>query len=84
MTNIGARAYARVCDMEDPLRIARDIVVALSMIAATLSEDGEGTVVQRLAWIAREQIDAAEEMRGDLFRLTHPDRKHFEKAGWPS
>lgn len=83
MTNAVA-LYERVCGMENPLTIARDIVVALSMIAETLGEGGEGAVVQTLACMAKDQIDAAETMRGDLFRLTHPRRDHFEKEGWPS
>jgi hypothetical protein len=64
-----------------PLAVAKDLVIALAMIAETMSND-EGSVVQRLSWLAKVHIEEAEALRRDLFRLTHPRRDHFDKAGW--
>ncbi|TPK42652.1 MULTISPECIES: hypothetical protein [unclassified Mesorhizobium] len=77
-----SESFNAVSNMEKPLSVARDLAAALAMVAETMSSD-EGSVVQRLAWLAEENIAAAEALRCDLFRLTHPSREHFEKAGWP-
>lgn len=61
--------FAAVCEQEAPLATATDLVKALSFIAETMSGD-VGSVVQKLAWLAIVQIDAAEEIRGRLFDLT--------------
>ncbi|TIN20173.1 MAG: hypothetical protein E5Y51_03765 [Mesorhizobium sp.] len=65
--------FEAVCSLEDPLATATDICKALAFIAETMSND-VGTVVQRLAWLAIGQIDAAEKIRGELFDLTHPTK----------
>lgn len=75
-------AYRIVCDMENPLETIRAIMGALAMMAETLDER-EGTPIQRLAWLARDQVAAAEKLRGGLFRMLHPDRDHFQSHGWP-
>lgn len=75
-------SFDAVGNMEKPLAVAKDLVVALAMVAETMS-NAEGSVVQRLAWLAGENIAAAEALRCDLFRLTHPRRDEFEKEGWP-
>ena len=75
--------FRHVAEMEQPLTTASDVLKGVAMIAETMGED-EGSVVQRLAWLALEQIKAAERLRCDLFRLTHPHREDFEKQGWPT
>jgi hypothetical protein len=55
----------------------------MALIAETMDDD-YGRVVQRMAWLAIEQCNAAERLRGELFHLTHPRREHFEKEGWSS
>lgn len=75
-------AFRLVCSMESPLETVRAILAALAMMAETMEED-EGTPVQRLAWLARDQIASVEAVRGDLFKMLHTDRDHFQSAGWP-
>lgn len=75
--------FRHVSDMENPLATVADILKGLALIAETMDED-HGGVVQRMAWLALDQCKAAERLRGELFHLTHPNREHFEKEGWPS
>lgn len=63
--------FAAVCEQEEPLATAIDLVKALAFIAETMSND-VGGVVQKLAWLAIDRINAADEIRGRLFELTHP------------
>lgn len=77
-----SQAFDLICDMEDPLTIIGDLTDALALIAETMDDD-RSSIVQRLAWLAKDQRNAAEKLRGDLFRLTHPRREHFEREGWP-
>lgn len=77
-----SEVFDLIGNMEEPLSIISDLTEALAMIGETIEDDGR--VVQRLAWIAKEQMLKAEKMRGDLFRLTHPRRHDFEREGWPS
>jgi hypothetical protein len=37
-----------------------------------------------LAHLALDKCEEAEKLRGEIFRLTHPRREHFEKEGWPA
>lgn len=75
-------AFRLVGDMENPLTTINDLLAALAMIAETL-DDEDACVVQRLAWIAKDHRSAIEGMRGELFRLLHPNRAHFEQVAWP-
>lgn len=75
-------AFRVIGDMEDPIEAIRAILASLAMMAETMDDD-EGTPVQRLAWLARDQCAALESLRGDLFKLFHPNREGFEKVGWP-
>lgn len=74
--------FRQVSDMETPLATVADVLKGLALIAETMDEDHAGPV-QRLAWFALKQCEAAEEFRCELFRLTHPGREHFENEGWP-
>lgn len=78
-----AGPFRQVSDMETPLTTVADILHGMALIAETMDDD-HGRVVQRMAWLAIEQCNAAERLRGELFHLTHPKREHFEKEGWPS
>jgi hypothetical protein len=75
--------FRHASDMENPLATVADILHGMALIAETMDDD-YGRVVQRMAWLAIEQCNAAERLRGELFHLTHPRREHFEKEGWPS
>lgn len=59
--------YVRVCDMEQPLAVIRDLLNALMIIAETLDEE-EGCAIQRLASLALRECKDAEESRGELLR----------------
>jgi hypothetical protein len=79
--------FQRVCDLENPLSVALDLARAIAMIAPSIEENGgdpqDIAVLCRLAWLAADQIKAAEAIYGDLFRATHPKRAKFEATGWP-
>lgn len=74
--------FRQASDMEIPLATVSDLALALSFVADTL-DGNEASVVQRLAMLIHESAEAAEKLRCNLFRLTHPRRDHFEKEGWP-
>lgn len=74
--------FRQIGDMEDHLATARDLLAGLAMIAETL--DDAARVVQRMAWLAIEQIKVVGELRREAWRLTHPRRAHFDNVGWPS
>ena len=80
---MSAPAFDLVTGMERPVDEARIFAKALSMIAETIDTD-DGSVVQLLAWSIMDRCDRIEKNRGELFHLTHPNRDHFEKVGWPS
>ncbi|CAK7257260.1 MULTISPECIES: hypothetical protein [unclassified Shinella] len=75
--------FRQVADMEVPLATIHDMLRGLALLAEGMDED-YASVVQRIAWYALDQCRAAEKLRGELFHLTHPNRDHFEKEGWPS
>ncbi|MCR4267095.1 hypothetical protein [Nitratireductor sp. ZSWI3] len=70
--------FRHVVDMEEPLTAIRDLLMALSMISETLGNT-QGMVVQRLAMMGLNSLDDAEELRGELFDLTHPNRENLER-----
>lgn len=74
--------FRQVSDMETPLATAVDLLAGIAFIAETI-EDDASSAVQRIAWLASAASKQAEAIRGELFRLTHPRRDHFEKEGWP-
>ncbi|MGX5846916.1 hypothetical protein ACWGTO_07540 [Mesorhizobium sp. PL10] len=61
--------FQEACELEEPLTTATDLMKALAFIAETLGPD-VSSVVQRLAWMAIEQIGAAEECRSRLCQIT--------------
>ncbi|MEP9372569.1 hypothetical protein [Mesorhizobium sp. KR1-2] len=78
-----AGPFRQVSYMESPLAAVGDLLKGLALIAETMDDDHSG-VVQRMAWLAIDQCNVAEKLRGELFRLTHPRRDYFEKEGWPA
>ena len=79
---VEAASFLLVSDQEAPLTAIRDFAKCLAFIAETMDSD-TGTVVQRLAWTILDETEKAEKVRGELFRVTHPRRDHFERYGWP-
>lgn len=75
-------AFHLIGDMENSLTTIDELLAAQAMIAQTL-DDEDACVVQWLAWIAKDYRSTIEGMRGDLFRLLHPNRAHFEQVDWP-
>ncbi|MDZ5697633.1 hypothetical protein [Chelativorans sp. M5D2P16] len=69
-------------DMEAPLHRAADLSLALLRIGAEIDDD-DSAIVCTLVALVLENCRAAQRLRGDAFKLTHPRREHFEKAGWP-
>jgi hypothetical protein len=48
-----------------------------------MGDDHAAAPIQRLGWEIKNRIALAEEKRGKLFQMTHPDRERFEREGWP-
>lgn len=79
-----AGPFRQVCDMERHLSDIEDLACALMFIAETIeTEDRTSTTVMGLAMMIDEKVKDVEVLRGELFRLTHPRRDHFEREGWP-
>ena len=78
-------AYQIVNDMEDDLEDARVFADGVAILAAEALHDDPklGAVFVRHGWQIARHCEALEERRGELFRLLHPNRDHFEKEGWP-
>jgi hypothetical protein len=76
--------FKAVCDMEEPLTAVRDYTSLILEIASGDAMDKDVALgVQQLARNMRREIEAAEELRCGIFRANHPNRKHFERDGWP-
>lgn len=82
---MSAPAFDLVSGMERPVDEARVFALALALAAfAETIDTDDGSIVQLLAWSIMDRCKRIEESRGELFQLTHPNRDHFEKVGWPS
>jgi hypothetical protein len=79
-------AFEVVTSMEDGLEEARISADGISILATDALHDDEqlGAVFIQLARLIAGHCKALEERRGELFRLLHPNRDHFEKEGWPA
>jgi hypothetical protein len=49
----------------------------------SVEDEKLGAVLMRLGWHIADYCETLEERRGELFRLLHPNREHFEREGWP-
>ena len=77
-------AYQIVADMESDLEDARVFADGVAILAAETVEDQKlGAVLMRIGNLIGDHCEALEQKRGELFRLLHPSRDHFEKEGWP-
>ena len=77
-------AYEIVTSMEDGLRDASVLADGVAILAVDSIEDEKlGAVLMRLGNLIEDYCEALEERRGELFKLLHPNRDHFEKEGWP-
>jgi len=74
-------AFKHVAAMEEHLRIVDDLLTGLTYLGETISDGG--SAISTIANIARGECKSAEKLRCDLFRLTHPRRKEFDRQGWP-
>ncbi|KQT04135.1 hypothetical protein [Rhizobium sp. Leaf386] len=75
--------FRQASDMETPLAAVANMLRGMALLAEKLDDDYAG-VFQYMAWHALDQCEAAEKMRCEVFRLTHPRRAEFDKGGWPS
>jgi hypothetical protein len=48
-----------------------------------IEDEKLGAVLMRLGNLIEDYCEALEGRRGELFKLLHPNRGHFEKEGWP-
>jgi hypothetical protein len=63
-------------------RMAR--VIHIITIAEDVWNDSrDALAIQEVLGVLDEHCKAIEAARIELFRITHPDREHFEKLGWP-
>jgi hypothetical protein len=77
-------AFETVANMEGDLEDARVLAKGVSILACDSIDDQDlGGVFIRLARQIRDHCKELEERRGELFKLLHPNRGHFEKEGWP-
>lgn len=65
--------YQLACDMEDSLMAVKDFSFALMLLSSSLTADGDRAVA-RLAVAINDSVCEAERLRGEIFRMTHPDR----------
>lgn len=80
---MSAPEFEIVSSMETDITAAEDFARAIALMAETIDEEGVASSVQRLAWTVIDCIKRTEERRGKLFRMTHPNRSHFDEVGWP-
>ncbi len=64
-------AFSIACGLENEVQSARQFVAAIELICETMDNDGKTEVVQRLAWTISARLRAVEEMRSQLFDMTH-------------
>jgi hypothetical protein len=77
-------AWQIVASMEDDLRDASVLADGVAILGVDSIEDEKlGAVLMRLGNLIEDYCEALEERRGELFKLLHPNRGHFEKEGWP-
>jgi hypothetical protein len=57
--------------------------LAIILAVDSIEDEKLGAVLMRLGNLIEDYCEALEERRGELFKLLHPNRKHFEKEGWP-
>lgn len=70
------REFDLANDIGDHLEDIKDIARALLLAGLGMQVDRDGAAVIKLASIISDRAKAAEEMRGELFHLLHPDPKH--------
>jgi len=85
-SDVTSKAFQIVSSMEDPIEDARTFAYGISILASEAIKDDEklGALLMRIGWQIRDNCTQLEERRGELFKLLHPSRDHFEKEGWPS
>lgn len=76
--------FEKVCSMEDDIEAVKHFASAIAIMSELIDDDESmGLSFQRLAWEIKHRVDNISERRGELFRMTHPNRQHFEREGWP-
>lgn len=74
-----AEIFARNSMMESPVQTAADIFAAIAIMAETF-DDKEGVPLQRLAWIGKAALKEVENLRGEIFRLSHKNPEIRQRA----
>ncbi|MBX3584756.1 MAG: hypothetical protein KF810_23010 [Rhizobiaceae bacterium] len=78
---MSAKAREAVMSMEEPLAVIKDLANALALIAEAMGDDSPATTVQRLAWMVKDQVNEAEQLRGQLFHMTRPNGQRLAMGG---
>jgi hypothetical protein len=80
----GRALFEIVGDMEDDVSAVENFADAIAIMSETIDDnDPLALCLQRLAWEIKVRASRIGERRGKLFHRTHPDRKRFEREGWP-
>lgn len=80
-TIAGNDVFDRVCDLEESILTIGDLLDLID----NLGRDSENTgAITRLVLLCERECASLCDVHQDLFKMTHPDRAHFEKMGWPA
>ncbi|MBX3583651.1 MAG: hypothetical protein KF810_17330 [Rhizobiaceae bacterium] len=73
--NILPKAWQTVCNMENSLATIVDLASALALVSEAIDEASVSGAIQRVAWMIRDSANEAEELRGQLFHMTHANNR---------
>ena len=76
--------FRDVTDMEDPISTLRDVLRAIARMSETMDDTDDASAVQRLAWLAGEEVENLDKIHDKLFHALHPDRERLDREGWPA
>jgi hypothetical protein len=82
----GSGVFGLVTGLEEHVagieRMAR-VMLIITLADDVWNDSEDALAIQEVLGVLEEHRKAIEEARCKLFHLTHPDREHFEKNGWP-
>jgi hypothetical protein len=75
--------FETVCSMEDGIVAIENFADAIAIMTEAMDNGPMASALGHLAWEIKGRVRDVEDLRGKLFHMTHPNRKHFESEGWP-
>lgn len=63
-----------ISDMEGPLVVIRDLFHGLIYMGEAMGDPDLAGAVQQIANLGLKEVNRAEDLRGELFNLEHPNR----------